>query len=90
MNDLNASSPWALKAVINESCLALRMVVCGACAEHCDTEAIKLRMRVGGVSVPRVDAQACNGCGACYYACPEQAISMKPNDISEVVDERYA
>ena len=85
-DDLNTASPWSIKASIKESCLALRMVVCGVCAEYCDTGAIKLRMRIGGVSVPRIDAEVCNGCGACFSVCPEQAISMKPIETSEGVE----
>lgn len=85
--------PWRITASITTDCLALRMVICDACREHCAYGAIGLRMRVGGIRVPQVESSKCSGCGACYYACPEQAISLTSETSEkncEVVDECFA
>ncbi|MDR0439902.1 MAG: 4Fe-4S dicluster domain-containing protein, partial [Candidatus Accumulibacter sp.] len=44
---------------------------CGACAEHCPTAALQMKM-IPDYSdpVPVVDPRYCIGCGACQYACP--------------------
>jgi len=55
-------------AVIDpEKCTA-----CAVCADVCRFEAI-----IRGDDVCRVDALACEGCAACYYQCPEEAIRME-------------
>lgn len=43
---------------------------CGACAEHCPTQAAHMVPYGEGLSIPRVDPSLCIGCGACQYACP--------------------
>ena len=44
---------------------------CGACAEHCPTAALQMKVW-GGFTLgrPVVDADLCVGCGACQFACP--------------------
>jgi len=48
-----------------------KCTVCGACAEVCRFEAV-----VAGDRAYRVDALACEGCAACHYQCPAEAIQM--------------
>ncbi len=44
---------------------------CGRCAELCRFDAIRVQD-----NVHTVDALACEGCAACFYGCPVQAIAM--------------
>lgn len=44
---------------------------CGACADACAVEAIKVED-----STAVVDEDACIECGACVEACPTEAISL--------------
>jgi MinD superfamily P-loop ATPase len=58
----------AVAAIMRERCQA-----CGVCAEVCRFDAI-----VAGVPAYRVEALACEGCAACFYQCPHEAIRMLP------------
>ncbi len=69
-----------LKAVIAANCLALNRVVCRSCGEACEPDAIRFRPALGGVSMPQIALDACNGCSRCVLACPVHAIAMRePN-----------
>lgn len=71
-------------AVIGPACLALNRVVCRSCAEHCEAHAIHFRLAPGGIAVPLVRAERCDGCGACLTACPVSAIALQaPEDLNE-------
>ena len=50
--------------------------VCGTCAEVCRFDAIVLADT--NQKPPQVDTIACDGCAACFYQCPTQAIKMEP------------
>jgi len=47
---------------------------CGACAEHCPTQAVKMIPYKGGLTIPTIDTSICVGCGACEYICPVRPI----------------
>jgi len=68
--------PWALKAVIGDSCITHQGVVCRSCTEQCETRAIEFQLSVGRVPQPQLDEAKCNGCGACVSICPVNAISV--------------
>lgn len=71
------SSPWSLHASINTtSCLPMQGVVCGGCAEECESVAIRMKLVAGGISIPQLETTACTGCGACYRVCPTRAIEL--------------
>lgn len=70
-------APWALRAVINGDCLASRQVVCYTCSDACDVRAIRFQPLLGGMAIPLLDPDACNGCGACVSDCPTQAIHIQ-------------
>ncbi|MDR0966218.1 MAG: 4Fe-4S dicluster domain-containing protein [Myxococcales bacterium] len=38
---------------------------CGACSEHCPTQAVQMVPVRDGLTIPEVDADGCVGCGAC-------------------------
>ncbi len=62
-------------AVIDkETCLAWQKKKrCKDCYRACDAKAIKLEKR----RYPVVNAERCNGCGACVRRCPTQPLSVK-------------
>lgn len=69
--------PWSVKASIDpRSCLAHRKVECRSCYDPCEAGAIRMRARVGGVSVPELNTASCTGCGACFAVCPGRAVNM--------------
>ena len=73
--------PWSITAEIDEnSCLPHHGVECRSCYDPCEARAIKMPPRLGGISVPLVDAHRCSGCGACIAICPVNAISMNTTD----------
>ncbi len=73
---LDASSAWLWRAKVADSCLAVSGVQCRACEDHCDPQAIRFRLALGGRSHPIIDHEACTGCGGCISACPASAISL--------------
>jgi MinD superfamily P-loop ATPase len=58
-----------LAVIAPEKCTA-----CGICHKVCRFEAI---IPGSGTEAYRVDSLACEGCAACYYQCPEEAIRME-------------
>jgi ferredoxin-type protein NapF len=68
--------PWGLRAVIGDRCLVAQGVECRVCGEACGADAIRFRLRPGGVAQPQLDAAQCTGCGACVGRCPVAAIGM--------------
>lgn len=70
------ADPWPLRARIDAVCLSLQGVFCRICADHCEARAIRFRPSLGGRAQPRIDMQACTGCGACYSPCPSHAIAI--------------
>ncbi|MCC6777746.1 MAG: ferredoxin-type protein NapF [Hyphomicrobiales bacterium] len=71
-----AGPAWGLKAALSPACIELKGVTCRRCEEACDLAAIRFRPRIGGGGVPVIDAQLCNGCGACVPPCPVNALSI--------------
>jgi MinD superfamily P-loop ATPase len=52
---------------------SLRCTQCGLCEEACRFSAV-----VSAADGYRVDPSACEGCAACFYRCPDEAIQMVP------------
>jgi len=55
---------------------------CGACSEHCPTQAVKMVPYKNGLTVPSIDEDICVGCGGCEYICPvrpKRAIYVEGN-----------
>ena len=43
---------------------------CGACAEHCPTQAVHMVPFKGNLTAPEITAELCVGCGGCEFICP--------------------
>ena len=68
---------WNIKADIDkESCLVTaKKVMCQICGEQCELRAIRFQPALGGLFLPSLDQDICNGCGACIAPCPVKAIN---------------
>ncbi|HMM59729.1 MAG TPA: 4Fe-4S binding protein, partial [Candidatus Rifleibacterium sp.] len=54
---------------------------CGACAEHCPTQAVRMVPYRNNLMIPQTDPSICIGCGSCEHICPvrpDKAIIVKP------------
>ena len=45
---------------------------CGACSEHCPTQAMHMVPFRGSLTIPELDPSLCLGCGACESVCPAE------------------
>ncbi|WP_165043680.1 4Fe-4S binding protein [Dysgonomonas sp. ZJ709] len=43
---------------------------CGACAEHCPTQAVTMIPYENGLTIPHINPEICVGCGGCEFICP--------------------
>lgn len=77
LKKIDGRPPWSVTATINsKTCLAHNSVECRSCYDPCESRAIKMTPRIGGVSIPQLNTKDCTGCGACFAVCPVQAVSM--------------
>lgn len=63
---------------------------CGACAEHCPTQAVHMVPYKGTLTIPQVNPDLCIGCGGCESICPVRpmrAILVKPNVEHKFVEK---
>jgi ferredoxin len=59
---------------------------CGACAEHCPTQAVRMIPYKGGLTIPTINTDICVGCGACEFICPTRpykAIYVEGNEVHQ-------
>lgn len=68
---------WDLDVSIQSNCLSLNAVVCRACGDNCETQAIRFKLKVGGISEPQISQDDCTDCGACVAVCPVDAVKIK-------------
>jgi len=69
---------------VRHNCVVFREgTLCGACAEHCPTKALKMIPYGKNLNIPQVDSELCIGCGACEHVCPAdpKAIFVEGNII---------
>ena len=72
---------------IKENCIVFTEETnCGACAEHCPTQAVRMIDYKGNLTIPETREQYCVGCGACESICPVEpfkAIHVEGNRVHE-------
>ena len=51
---------------------------CGACANACPVEALKMVRDIEGFAYPVIDQKKCIGCGACERVCPAERSGLAP------------
>lgn len=75
-NEYLPAEAWQLDIQINDKCLSNNGVVCRACEEGCDYEAVAFQIKTAGVAEPAISSDKCTGCGACITVCPVAAIQL--------------
>jgi len=63
-----------------------RSTDCGACSEHCPTQAVHMIPYRDGLRIPQVTPELCIGCGGCEYICPVRplkAINVVANEVHQ-------
>lgn len=63
---------------------------CGACSEHCPTQAVHMVPYEGTLTIPSVNPDLCIGCGGCESICPVRpmrAIIVKANKVHKFVEK---
>ncbi len=56
---------------VRENCIVYTdETQCGACSEHCPTQAVFMVPYKGDLTIPDTDVNICVGCGGCEYVCP--------------------
>lgn len=72
---------------IEENCIVYRDgTSCGACSEHCPTQALSMIPYKDGLTIPHVDTDICVGCGGCEYICPARpfrAVYIEGNEVQQ-------
>lgn len=74
------------KVVFNEDICVVHTdgTNCGACAEHCPTQAVKMVPYKNGLTIPVINQDICVGCGGCEFICPvrpHRAIFVEGNSV---------
>lgn len=59
---------------------------CGACSEHCPTQALSMVPYKDGLTIPHINTDICVGCGGCEYICPARpfrAVYIEGNAVQQ-------
>lgn len=73
---------------IKENCIVYYdETSCGACSEHCPTQAVHMVPYKGSLTIPETNQDICVGCGGCEYVCP--AIPFKAIYVEGLSTQNY-
>ena len=76
---------------VEELCIVIANgTSCGACSEHCPTQAVTMIPHEGGLTRPKIDDTICVGCGGCEYICPVRPLRAIYVEGRQVQSERAA
>lgn len=76
---------------------------CGACSEHCPTQAVHMIPYKGMLTIPEIRPEICVGCGGCEYVCPaiphkaiyveglrsQNTIEIEHEEVEEIVIDDF-
>ncbi|MBF6598833.1 MAG: 4Fe-4S dicluster domain-containing protein [Fermentimonas sp.] len=76
---------------------------CGACSEHCPTQAVHMVPYKDHLTIPEIDPSICVGCGGCEYVCPaipykaiyveglskQNIIEIEHDDVEEIMIDGF-
>jgi ferredoxin len=65
---------------------------CGACSEHCPTQAVHMVPYKDSLTIPKIEQAICVGCGGCEYVCPAKpwkAIFVEGKAVHERIELEF-
>ena len=68
---------------LTDNCLALNGVYCESCRDSCEAGALRFAPQLGSVPQPFFDTTLCTQCGECVRVCPQDAIRVRPKELSD-------
>ncbi len=89
---------------IRENCIVYYdETSCGACSEHCPTQAVHMVPYKNSLTIPTTNPDICVGCGGCEYVCPaipykaiyveglaaHNVIELKHDEVKEVIVDEF-
>ena len=65
---------------------------CGACSEHCPTQAVSMVPYKDSLTIPHIEPSICVGCGGCEYVCPAipfKAIYVEGLTTQQIIELQF-
>ncbi len=84
MEEKHVNQIGVVKLELDNCVVKTEETACGACAEHCPTQAVRMVPYQDGLTIPEIAVEHCVGCGACEYICPTRpyrAIYVDGNEV---------
>lgn len=66
----NSTQMGQVQLIIENCIVYYDETSCGACSEHCPTQAVHMVPYKEHLTIPEIDQTICVGCGGCEYVCP--------------------
>lgn len=79
-NQKKDNKPWSAEINIKNTCFAQNEIYCQSCQDACDHQAISFQFLTTAIAKPVISSDACTLCGACVSTCPQQSISITPQN----------
>lgn len=77
--DVERSVRLGIASLDQGACMAWNGITCLSCQTACNYQAVTMDLR----SRPRIETEACTGCGACVGICPSKAIRVPAPTFGE-------